>query len=76
MSTSSLPWLYEQAKQQRHKGYLKALRFTGVEVHEGNFNRGDKYCYKKGRYCPFREEKQTDVSIALEIAKDAIETCE
>lgn len=65
-------WPYDQAKQRRHKNFLAALRATGVAVHEGNFKRSDRVCYKHNRSCPFREEKQTDVSIAIEMVRDAL----
>lgn len=65
-------WHFDGEKQKRHKNYITALEATGVYVQEGNFRKPDKYCYTEGKYCPFREEKQTDVAIALEIAKDAL----
>src|SRR5690349_13660707 len=65
-------WMYDREKQKRHRSYINALKATGVKVHEGNFRTPDKFCYREGKYCPFREEKQTDVSIALEIAKDVL----
>jgi len=65
-------WPYEQTKQRRHKNYLNALRATGVTVHEGNFKKANRHCYQQDQYCPFREEKQTDVAIAIEMVRDAI----
>jgi uncharacterized LabA/DUF88 family protein len=66
-------WPYDQMKQQRHKNYIRALQATGVLVHEGNFKRSMRLCHKHDRSCPFREEKQTDVSVALGLARDAFE---
>lgn len=63
-------WPYDHTKQQRHKNYLRALRATGVTVHEGNFKKSFRLCHKHERTCPFREEKQTDVAIALGMARD------
>src|SRR5687767_8500813 len=60
-------WRYDQEKQQRHVNFLKACRAVGVDVHEGNFKKGDKYCHDYNRYCRFREEKQTDVAISVKI---------
>lgn len=65
-------WKYDQAKQRRHENYLAALRATDIKVHEGHFKRPDKYCYTQNRYCRFREEKQTDVAIAVKLVGDAI----
>jgi len=65
-------WPYDHAKQQRHKNFLAALRAVGVTVHEGNFKKSDRVCYKHERSCPFREEKQTDVSIGIEMVRDAV----
>lgn len=65
-------WRYDQAKQQRHKNFIAAQRHYGVTVHEGNFATPDKYCNRQARYCRFREEKQTDVGIAVEIVRDAV----
>lgn len=66
-------WFFDRDKQQRHVNYLAALRATGVEVHEGNFKRSSKFCHDYQRYCRFREEKQTDVSIAIRLVRDALE---
>lgn len=65
-------WPYDQAKQQRHKNFLAALRAVGVTPIEGNFKRSNRICYKHDRTCPFREEKQTDVAIGIEMVRDAM----
>lgn len=65
-------WLYDQEKQRRHKNFLAALDAVGVTIHRGNFKKAHRLCYKERRSCPFREEKQTDVSIAIEMVKDAL----
>jgi len=65
-------WTFDQAKQFRHKNFIAAQRHYGVTVIEGSFVKPDKYCSSHERYCPFREEKQTDVGIAIEIAKDVL----
>lgn len=65
-------WRYDQAKQQRHMNFLAAQQAVGVIPHEGNFNKPKKYCHSHDRYCPFREEKQTDVGIAVKMAHDAL----
>lgn len=65
-------WRFDQAKQLRHKNFIAAQRHYGVIVHEGNFVKPNKYCSAHDRFCAFREEKQTDVGIAVEIVKDAL----
>jgi uncharacterized LabA/DUF88 family protein len=65
-------WRFDRAKQQRHVNFLKACRAVGIDVHEGNFKKGDKYCHDFGRYCRFREEKQTDVAIAVKVISDVL----
>ena len=65
-------WPYDQAKQLRHKNFMAAQRHFGVIVHEGSFVKPKKFCSTHDRYCPFREEKQTDVGISVEITKDAL----
>lgn len=67
--TSILHW--NPQKQQRHKVYIAALRAAGVVVHEATFKRGGKHCHRFQRTCPFYEEKQTDVAIAVSILADA-----
>lgn len=65
-------WRFDQAKQARHVNFLAACRAYGVKIHEGSFKKGDKYCHDFQRYCRFREEKQTDVSIAVKIVSDVL----
>lgn len=65
-------WPYDQSKQQRHRNFLNALCAAGVMIHEGNFKKSNRVCYKHDRTCPFREEKQTDVSIAIQMVRDAL----
>ncbi len=65
-------WRFNQAKQLRHMNFIAAQRHSGVEVIEGNFVTPNKFCAGQNRYCPIREEKQTDVAIAVEIVKDVM----
>ncbi|MDP4823458.1 MAG: NYN domain-containing protein [Aestuariivirgaceae bacterium] len=65
-------WPYDQAKHLRHRNFIAAQRHFGVRVHEGNFVKPKKYCVTHDRYCAFREEKQADVGIAVEIVSDAL----
>lgn len=51
---------------------MNAQRHFGVVVHEGNFAKPKKYCAEHDRYCPFREEKQIDVGMAIKIVRDAL----
>lgn len=56
----------------RHKQYIKALRFVGIETVLGRFMKKKVRCHLCGRYYTTREEKQTDVNIALRLLSDAI----
>jgi uncharacterized LabA/DUF88 family protein len=60
-------WRFETAKQKRHQNYIAALEAVGVTVHKGEFSKPDKWCDTHKRYCAFREEKQTDVGIAVQM---------
>lgn len=64
---------WDQAKRQRHVNYVNALEATGVEVIRSRFDKVQKHCQVHGRYCPIREEKQTDVAIAVEVLSDCYE---
>jgi len=59
----------------RHKQYIKALRSTGVGVVLGRFMKKKVRCHICGRYYKTREEKQTDINIALSLISDAINDC-
>ncbi len=64
-------WPYEHSKQIRHKNFIAAQKAYGVFVHEGKFSKPKRWCEKQQRNCPFREEKQTDVGIAVKMLCDA-----
>ena len=56
----------------RHKQYIKALRSVGVETIRGRFMQKQVRCHLCGRRYKTREEKQTDVNIALHLLCDGI----
>jgi uncharacterized LabA/DUF88 family protein len=62
----------------RHSKYITALELQGVKVIQGYFNKKQRKCrvvdceYKGNKYFPDREEKQTDVNIALQLLEDAV----
>lgn len=64
---------WDQAKRQRHVNYVNALEATGVEVIRSRFDKVQKHCHQQGRFCAIREEKQTDVAIAIEVLSDCYE---
>ena len=66
-------WLHEPAKSSRHRRYIDAVKATGVDVVESNFRKGDQYCHGFKRWCDFREEKQTDVALAVTVLGDAVD---
>jgi uncharacterized LabA/DUF88 family protein len=61
---------WDAPKRARHVQYINALEFTGVEVKRSNFDRVPKWCHANSQWCKIREEKQTDVSIAVEMLAD------
>lgn len=64
---------WDKEKRQRHVNYVNALEASGVDVILSRFDKVQKYCQRNNRFCPIREEKQTDVSIAVEILSDCYE---
>lgn len=56
----------------RHKQYIKALRSVGIETVLGRFMKKKVRCHICGKHYTTREEKQTDVNIALHLLSDAI----
>ncbi len=65
-------WPYEAKKQKRHENFIAALEAYGVQVHRGKFSKPQRWCERHERRCPFREEKQTDVGIAVKMLSDAL----
>ncbi|GBR73623.1 hypothetical protein NO1_0965 [Candidatus Termititenax aidoneus] len=70
---------FGEASVARHNKYITALEWQGVKIVSGYFSKKKKKCrvencdYKGSKYFRDREEKQTDVNIALQIIKDAIQ---
>ena len=59
----------------RHQLYIEALQSTGVEFIEGKFKERRGRCSLKscnGREITRREEKETDVNVAIHIVRDAM----
>jgi len=69
--TSLTPWDID--KVERHKVFIRALESTGVEMVYGKFKDKDRRCPKCKQNYKSREEKQTDVSIALTLFRMAYE---
>jgi uncharacterized LabA/DUF88 family protein len=68
--TAVVHWNAE--KSRRHRDYIKALKATGVQVVESYFQNSKKACRQFARSCPFYEEKQTDVALAVQVLGDAV----
>lgn len=65
----------DRGKLIRHRAYVRALECKGVECIMGNFAKRD-LVFSNGRYkarWKRREEKQTDVSIAVHVVSDAFD---
>ncbi|MHC4527238.1 MAG: NYN domain-containing protein, partial [Planctomycetota bacterium] len=56
----------------RHRQYVKALRSEGVRVVYGRFLQKKVRCHLCGGWYKTREEKQTDVNIALRLICDGM----
>ena len=61
---------WDPAKRKRHIAYIDAQSAHGVEVVESNFRTSPKMCHTRGQRCRFKEEKKTDVKIALRMLED------
>lgn len=57
---------------KRHRMLVDALKSRGVNVVMGKFKEKDRYCKKCGASFKAREEKQTDVNIAVYLFKEAL----
>lgn len=65
--------LWDKQKSQRHKRYLDALYAVGVLPTLSVFRTSNKFCHGQSRWCDFREEKQTDVALAVTALTDAMD---
>ena len=64
---------WDAGKMARHKLYIRAQENEGVKVVYGKFKRKEKKCTVCQKYFWTREEKQTDVNIAVFLFQLAIE---
>lgn len=65
--------LWDPHKVARHKIFIRALESTGIEIVYGKFKDRDRRCpHCKSEYTS-KEEKQTDVGIALKMFRLAYE---
>ena len=64
---------WDAGKRQRHVNYINALEAYGVIVHRARFADVSKYCRKHDWYCKFKEEKQSDVGMAVRALTDGFE---
>ncbi|MDE3057231.1 MAG: NYN domain-containing protein [Bacteroidota bacterium] len=69
--TSLMKWLPE--KMARHQLFIKAVELKGVKTIYGEFKLRDRLCPKCGNEYQGHEEKQTDVNIAIQLFKLAVE---
>lgn len=64
---------WDPEKRKRHLNFIRAQEHFGVEVVESNFRTVSKRCSRFERSCRFKEEKKTDVKIALRMVADCYE---
>lgn len=65
-----VPW--DQGKAARHKVYIQALEFYGVEIVLGKFKEVTRKCRGCGYQYKTYEEKETDVNIAVTLLSEAV----
>ena len=63
---------WDMQKVNRHKVLIAALKFKGVKVILGQFQKVERRCRKCHQHYYTFEEKKTDVNIAVEIMKSAV----
>lgn len=64
-------WLPEQ--YARHRQYVAALKYLGVECHIARFSANDAQCKKCKTKWVRHEEKETDVHFSLTLFEDAVD---
>lgn len=64
---------WDPAKVIRHRLFIRVNEEQGVSVTYGEFKRKDRYCTLCKRRFISREEKQTDVNIALRLLELAVQ---
>jgi uncharacterized LabA/DUF88 family protein len=64
---------WDPAKVARHRLFIRVNEEQGVAVTYGEFKRKDRFCTLCNRQFKSREEKQTDVNIALRLLEVAIQ---
>ncbi|MHC4290471.1 MAG: NYN domain-containing protein [Planctomycetota bacterium] len=64
---------WKATNYKRHRDYIKALRWAGVEFIPGRFKNKDIRCHLCKKSFITHEEKQTDVNIAIRLLADAVE---
>ena len=62
---------WNQEKTARHKNYTAALEHAGVTIIEGQFKPKTCYCKNCRTKYTAREEKESDVNIAMHLINDA-----
>ncbi len=63
---------WDVQKVNRHKLFISALKFKGVKVILGQFQKVERRCRNCHQHYYTFEEKKTDVNIAVELIKSAV----
>jgi NYN domain-containing protein len=63
---------WDAGKTARHRLYIRALENEGVRTIYGEFKRKQKHCHICGGHFWSKEEKQTDINIALALFQYAL----
>ncbi|WP_043918349.1 NYN domain-containing protein [Jannaschia aquimarina] len=62
---------WDGPKTQRHRNYTAALEHAGATIIEGQFKKKTAFCKNCRRQYNAREEKESDVNIAMHLIDDA-----
>lgn len=62
---------WDLEKENRHRNYTKALESVGAKIIEGQFKAKDAFCKNCRTNYLAREEKESDVNIAMHLIHDA-----
>ena len=63
---------WRRDKMFRHLAFIDALKTVGIGIILGQFKDKERYCKRCRRYTWGREEKRTDVNIAISLLRDAV----
>ena len=64
---------WKPVQMQRHRAYVAALQATGVQTHMARFSEKTRFCRSCKSSWKSHEEKETDVKLAVNLIRDAVQ---